>query len=52
MARKNKVYKKKGIKVVEAITKKEERALFPRPVVFRDKTKYTRKQKHRASFDA
>ena len=42
--RKNKVYKKKGIKVVEEITKKEGRQLFPRPAVFKDRSKYDRKK--------
>lgn len=42
--KKNKVYKKQGVKVVEAIQAKENRPLFPRPAVYRDKTKYDRKR--------
>lgn len=41
-----------GIKAVETVSeKRKERASFPRPTVFRDKTKYTRKEKHRHVYD-
>lgn len=42
--KKNKVSKKKGIKVVEKIQAKENRPLFPRPAVFANKKKYNRKK--------
>lgn len=40
--RKNTVRKIKGVKVVEQHRKDTGRPLFPRPAVFRDRTKYHR----------
>jgi len=44
MAKKYKVRKIKGTKCVEEIKADHDRPLFPRPGVFRDKTKYNRKR--------
>lgn len=44
MAKKYKIKKIAGIKQAVKIEKDSNRELFPRPTIFRDKTKYDRKR--------
>ena len=49
--KKNKVQKVKRVKIVTKIEKKQDRPMFPRPVVFSDKKTYDRNREKRRMRD-